>query len=473
MNIFKTLGVVDGLVLIGCLAGLVVISLLYEKKNKNTGDVTKEEKNFSIPLIVGATVATFMGASSGMGTMGLFVANGFAGLTPTLAWCLGWLFLCFMAKPLRASGANTLPEFIAIKYSKSTQKISSAIAIIYTMSTVAGQFIACGTVFYVLGLGSIQQGIVVLGTVIIILTLFGGLRGVAITNTIQSVFIVSICVFIIPAIVVAKAGGIGEMVSFYQETDGTKLNFFTGMTPALLIGYVLSNLLCCGAEPSYAAKFLQAKDTATGVKGAYASLIVCVILPVFMMLGAMCLPMIMPEFTDGTMFYPVTINAYLPMVVKGFAMFAFLSLFLTTGNSFLQLLSLLITNDYVKPMMPNADSKKIGKINRVIIIVIGIIAILVGLWGEGIYQVMILGAGVYGAAVFFPLVFGCFSKRKFVVRNINIAMIAGCVLTLAWDRLLAETTGVAGVIAGALGCLAICLLGSKTGAKAAELENKK
>lgn len=467
MNIFKTLGVVDGLVLIGCLIALVAISLIYEKKNKNSGDVTKAAKDFSIPLIVGATVATFMGASSGMGTMGLYVANGFAGLMPTLAWCLGWLFLCFMARPLRASGANTLPEFIAIKYSPSTQKISSAIAIIYTMSTVAGQFIACGTVFYVLGLGSIQQGIIILGAIIIILTLFGGLRGVAITNTIQSVFIVSICVFIIPVIVIVKAGGIGEMVSYYQEIDPSKLNFFKGMTPAILIGYVLSNLLCCGAEPSYAAKFLQAKDTATGVKGAYASLIVCVILPVFMMLGAMCLPMIMPGFTDGTMFFPVTINAFLPTIVKGFAMFAFLSLFLTTGNSFLQLLSVLITNDYVKPMMPNADSAKIGKINRAIIVVIGVIAILVGLWGEGIYQVMILGAGVYGAAVFFPLVFGCFTKRKYVVKNINIAMITGCVLTLVWDQLLAGKTGVAGVIVGALGCLVICLIGSKPGDKAA------
>lgn len=463
MNIFRTLGVVDGLVLIICLISLVAVSLIFERKNKNSGDVTTAAKDFSIPLIVGATVATFMGASSGMGSMGLFMANGFSGMTPTIAWIIGWMFLCLMARPLRSSGANTLPQFIAMKYSKSTQKISSAVAMIYTMSTVAGQFIACGTVYSMLGLGSIQQGIVVLGTIIIILTLFGGLKGVAVTNTIQSVFIVAVCVVVIPAIVIYKAGGVGEMVSYYQSVDATKLNFFKGMTPAILIGYVLSNMLCCGAEPSYAAKFLQAKDTQTGVKGACASLLVCLLLPISMMLGAMCLPMIMPEITDGTTFYPVTINAFLPPVIKGFAMFAFLSLFLTTGNSFLQLLSVLITNDYVKPMLPNADSQKIGRINRSLIVVIGIIAILVGLWGEGIYQVMVLGAGCYGAAVFFPLALGCFTKRKYVVKNINIAMVVGCAMTLIWDQLFSGATGIAGVIMGAACCLIICLIGSKSG----------
>lgn len=468
MKLFETLGVVDALVLIGCLVLLVGISLYYERKNKTSGDVTTEAKSFSIPLIVGATIATYMGAASGMGSMGLYMSNGFAGLTPTLAWSVGWIFLCLMARPLRASGANTLPEFIAKKYSPSTQKISSAIAIIYTMSTVAGQFIACGTVFYVLGLGTIQQGIIILGTVIIILTLFGGLRGVAITNTIQSVFIVAVCVVVIPVIVIAKAGGVGEMVSYYEAVDPAKLNFLTGMTPGLLIGYILSNMLCCGAEPSYAAKFLSAKDVKTGVKGSYASLIVCTVLPISMMLGAMCLPMIMPEVTDGTMFYPVTINTYLPPVVKGFAMFSFLSLFLTTGNSFLQLLSVLITNDYVKPMMPDADSHKIGRINRIIIVAIGVIAILVGLWGDGIYQVMILGAGCYGAAVFFPLALGCFTKRRYEVKFINVAMVVGCAVTLVWDRTLSGTTGIAGVIAGAVCCLIICLAGSRPAAKEAK-----
>lgn len=461
MNIFKTLGVVDALVLIICLVGLVAISLIFERKNKNSGDVTKETKDFSIPLIIGATVATYMGAGTGMGTMGVYMSSGFAGMTPMWAWSVGWIVLCMMAGPLRASGANTLPEFIAKKYSPRTQKISSAIAVIYTMASVAGQFIACGTVYYVLGLGSIQQGIMILGTVIIVLTLFGGLKGVAVTNTIQSVFIVVVCVAILPAIVISKAGGLGEMVNYYQAVDPTKLNFFTGMTPSLLIGYVLTNILCCGAEPAYASKFLQAKDVKSGVRGSYASMIVCAILPVFMMLGVMCLPMVMPEITDGTMFYPVTINAYLPPVMKGFAMFAFLSLFLTTGNSFLQLLSVLITNDYIKPMVPDISEKKLGRITRIIIVGVGIATILIALWGDGIYQIMMLGQGCYGAALFFPLALGCFTKRNYKVKNINIAMIVGCVVTLVWDQLLSGSTGIAGVIVGAVSCLIICLLGSK------------
>ena len=461
MSIFETLGVLDSIVLIICLLALVAISLIFNRKVKSAGDVTGSNKNFSIPLIIGATVATCMGAYSGMGALGPYLANGLAGLTVSLAWNVGWIALCFMAKPLRASGANTLPEFISLKFSPKTQKISSAVALVYTMAQIAGQFIACGTVFSILGLGTVHQGIMILGVIIILLTLFGGLKGVAITNTIQSIFIVAICVFIIPFVVMGKAGGLGNMVDYWQSVDSTKLNFFTGMTPALLIGAIFSQMLCSGAEPSYAAKFLSATDVKTGVKGAVTSLITCTLIPIPICLAVMCTPLVMPSLTDGTRFFPMMINAYMPPVIKGLALFAFLSLFLTTGNSFLQLASVLITNDFIKPSMPDASDRKILTINSIIIVILGVFSVLVALWGDSIYQVMILGSGCYGAAIFFPLFLGCFVKRKYITRNINIAMIAGCVITIVWDQLLSGPTGIAGVIMGAVCCLVICLVGSK------------
>ncbi len=470
MKIFETLGYLDGIVMIGCLLGLVVISLIFDKKMTSSDDVTGSAKNFSIPLIVGATVATYMGASAGVGNMQLFLASGFSGLTPRYAWFVGWIVLCVMAGRLRASGANTLPEFISVKYGRSTQKVSSAAALIYTMSSIAGQFMACGTVFYMLGLGSVKTGIIVLGIVIIVLALFGGLKGLAITNTIQSAFIIAICVIIIPAIAIIKAGGIGGMTEYWQATDPTHLNFVAGLSPTVFIGYCVSYLLCCGAEPSYAGKFLAAKDTKTGVKGAVASMITCAILPIPMCIAAMCLPKVLPGVTDGSLFFPEMINNFMPPVVKGFAMFAFLSLFLTTGDSFLQLVSVLITNDYVKPLMPDADDKKIVRIHRTTTVLVGILAIIVGLVGGTIVDVMALGAGCYGAAVFFPLVLACYSKRHYVSRNINIAMIVGCVVTLVWNPLLSEVTGIAGVIVGAVCCMIICFIGSTSGEPDAKAE---
>lgn len=475
MKMFETLGALDATVLILFLVALVAISVIFNKKVKTAGDVTGSNKNFSIPLIVGATIATCMGAYSGMGALGPYLANGFAGLTVSWAWNVGWIALCIMAKPLRASGANTLPEFIAIKYSPSTQKVSSVVALVYTMAQIAGQFIACGTVFALLGLGTMKQGIIIMGLIIVALTMFGGLKGVAITNTIQSVFIVAICVFIIPVLVLAKAGGVGNMIDYWQAVDSTKLNFFSGMTPSMLIAAVVSQMLCSGAEPSYAAKFLSAKDVKTGVKGSVISMITCTLIPLPICLAVMSAPLVMPSLTDGTHFFPVMINAYMPPVIKGLALFAFLSLFLTTGNSFLQLASVLITNDFIKPAMPDADDKKVLRINTLLIVVLGVFSLLVALWGDSIYQVMILGSGCYGAAIFCPLALGCFTKRKYNPRNINIAMITGCAVTILWDQLLSDATGIAGVIMGAVCCLIICLIGSKSGQKknVISLEEKK
>lgn len=125
MAFFETLGIVDGIIVLLTLAGLVFISLRFGGKAKSSDEYNNAGKSLNIWVVVGSTIATFMGAYSGLGSPQLILSVGLSGLTVALMWNVGWAFQCLMARPLRASGVSTLPEFIAIKYGRSTRMISS------------------------------------------------------------------------------------------------------------------------------------------------------------------------------------------------------------------------------------------------------------------------------------------------------------------------------------------------------------
>lgn len=278
MAFFETLGIVDGIIVLLTLAGLVFISLRFGGKAKSSDEYNNAGKSLNIWVVVGSTIATFMGAYSGLGSPQLILSVGLSGLTVALMWNVGWAFQCLMARPLRASGVSTLPEFIAIKYGRSTRMISSVATVVYIFSQIAGQFIACGTMAEILGICTFEQGIIFGGLIITVLTLFGGLEGVAITNTIQSVFIVIVCVIAVPLLSFAKVGGVDTVLDNIRQVSPERLSLLAGIGPMTLISYVLSNALASGAEPAYAQRILAAKDVKTGVMGSITSNVVGVLL---------------------------------------------------------------------------------------------------------------------------------------------------------------------------------------------------
>ncbi|MBS6953556.1 MAG: sodium:solute symporter family protein [Enterocloster asparagiformis] len=464
MGFIEQLGVLDSVVVVIMMAGLIFVSIFFTKNNKSAEEYNNAGKSLTIWLVVGSTIATFMGSYSGLGAPQLILAAGLSGLTAGLMFHVGWIALCFMAKPLRASGVNTLSEFLAVKYGgQSTRTVGAIVTVVFVFSSIAGQFIACGTMAQVLGISTLRDGIIYGGLMIILLSMFGGLKGVAITNTIQSVFIAIVCVIAIPVMSFVKAGGFMTVMNDIKTTSPQTLNFFAGMAPMTLIGYVLSNLLSAGSSPSYTQRILVAKDVKTGVRGSIISNLLGVCFTIPIALGVLCVPYILPNVTDGSHYMPQMILTFFPPVLKGIAVFSFASLFLTTGDANLMLASSVVANDLIKVAKPDIDDRKLYHISRISVVVIGLISIAVAVNSGTIYEIMMLGSAVYGAAIFIPLFLGCFfsKNRTYNYKFVNAGMLCGCFVTLIWNWLLVGVTGIAGVIVGALACLFLCLAGSK------------
>jgi len=226
---------------------------------------------------------------------------------------------------------------------------------------------------------------------------------------------------------------------------------------------VLSNLLSAGSSPSYTQRILVAKDVKTGVRGSIISNLLGVCFTIPIALGVLCVPYILPNVTDGSHYMPQMILTFFPPVLKGIAVFSFASLFLTTGDANLMLASSVVANDLIKVAKPDIDDRKLYHISRISVVVIGLISIAVAVNSGTIYEIMMLGSAVYGAAIFIPLFLGCFfsKNRTYNYKFVNAGMLCGCFVTLIWNWLLVGVTGIAGVIVGALACLFLCLAGSK------------
>ena len=453
---FDRLSSLDILVMALYVVAMIGIGIYVGKRVKNSKDFTTAGQSMSLGVVIGSTVATCLGSSIAFGNMELVHKYGLSGLTSAVFWYVGWLFLVALAKPLRDSGATSIPTFLAQRYDASTRKISSLCTVIMALSSCAANFIAIGVMTQALGICDSTTGTIVGAVIIVLFTIFSGLWGVAITDTIQSVILVIGIGIIIPVVSFSSAGGFTFVM---DNTPAIRLDPLLGMAPLTMFGWFLANTLACGAHPAYAQRIFAAKDTKTAQMGTLISNGVCVCVMVVAALPAFTIPFLFPDMQLGSQFAPTFIADYFPPLMRGLLMAALLGLLLTTGDTFLLLLASTITQDVIPLFKKTIEDRTMLAINRGIVAVGAVVIVLMGLYWNSIYELFKIGASAYGAGMFLPLFLGCFWKKA-QTPAINAAMLTGCLVSFIWDYLFKRQTGIDGVILGAGLCFAISVFGS-------------
>lgn len=410
-GVFKSLGVMDICVIILYIISMICIGIYVGKRVQSSKDFTSAGQKMSLGVVIGSTVATCLGSSIAFGNLELVHEYGLSGLTSGLFWYVGWMFLVLLARPLRNSGATSIPTFLATRYNENTRKISSLCTIIMALSSCAANFIAIGVMTQALGICDATTGTIVGAVIIVLFTIFSGLWGVAITDTIQSVILVIGIGIIVPYAAFSEAGGFSFVMA---NTAPIRLDPFLGMAPLTMLGWFLANSLACGAHPAYAQRIFAAKDTKTAQRGTLISNLICVCVMVVAALPAFCIPFLFPDMQVGSEFAPRFIAGFFPPLLA---------------------------------------------INRYIVAGSTVIIVIMGLYWNSIYALFKIGASAYGAGMFLPLLLGCFWKKA-NTKAINIGMFTGCMVSFLWDYLLKRHTGIDGVILGAGLCLVICVGGS-------------
>lgn len=455
----SSLSGIDAVVMILYFLVMIGVAIYYSKKIKSNDSFAVADRSLSLPVVIGTTVATCMGAGTATGDVGYMFEVGLIGLVSVSMWNVGWIGQNVMAGRLRSSGASSLPEFLEIKYGRSTRNIAAFVLLVMVMNSTAAQFAAGGTILETLGILDMKTGVIVGGIVIILFTLFGGLYSVAVTDTAHSVLIFIGVAIIVPIVAFTKAGGVTEV--FHRAAVETPQMLSWDSIPVIvLVGYALSYLLAAGCHPAYAQRIMAAKDTKTAVRGSVWSNIFSFVIEIPILLVPLTAFIILPNLENGEMVVPTIIATYFPPLLKGLILAGLVALVVTTADSFLLLLSTTITTDIIPIFKADMDDKAKLKWSRIIVVLGGLFAIVMALYGGSVFQLFRMGAAAYGAAMFFPLLLACFWKGVKTLPT-NIGMIVGCAGTIAWNQTpWYASTEIEGVIIGSALCLIICIVGS-------------
>lgn len=430
-----------------------------KRKIKTSDDFNNAGQGLDWKLIAGSGISTAMGVSTVIGKYDVIHESGLSGVTASLFWWVGWLVIILLAKHLRRFGVNSIPAFLANRYNAATRKICSVCVMVTMMSTLAGNFLGVGTILEALDICDRTTGTWIGALVIVLFTVFGGLWSVAITDTVQAVIIIVGFGVIFPLSVFHTAGGWSAVAAV---NTAERLNFFTGIAPITIVGWIVSYILSAGAGPAFAQRIFTAKSDKDAIKGQLIAWSVSLLFGgIICALPALAIGRIYPDLTVGSEFTPMYIAQYFSPVFGGVLLATLFAMLLTTGDSYLLILSGTVVDDIIKVKKPELDNRQSLLCSRVICVVGAAAICVMALYVGSIYQLVKTGSGAYGAGVFIPMFLGCFWKKAHA-KAINAAMLVGCMTSFLFDMFLKIPLGldIDGVIIGAVLCIVICVAGS-------------
>lgn len=432
--------------------------VLAKRKVKKASDFTTASQSLGTWTIAGAIISTCMGASILFSNFQLILSTGIKGMLTTGFWYVGWVILIFLVGRMRATGATSIPDFISRRFGTKAQKIAAWATVIMGLSSCAAQFKSIGAMMQSLGICSPTVGIIIGAGIIVLFTFFSGLWGSAVTNSIQSIFILIVCALVIPLVASNAAGGFSTAMA---NVPAEQLSFEgSSMSTALFFSYFVGSTIQVAVHPSYSKYSLSAKDRKSAVAGQAIACVVSLVVTIIAILPAFWIGQIFPDMTDGSLFVPRLVATYLPAGVRGFIIAIVLSLLITTGNTFLLLLTSSITDDVIRPLYPNMEDKKLLGINRLIIVAGAALIAALAIAIPDIVTAFKIGGNAFGPTVGIPVLLGFFWK-KVNEKAINIGMIAGCATSVGLDIIFVATGGdpVGNIYACAVS-LVICVVGS-------------
>ena len=173
-------------------AFMVGIGIYHAKRIKSIDDYLLANRKIGFWKIIGTMVATTCGAAAFIGFVGLGYISGINGIFFWVipATLFGIIFAMFFGKILWKMKLYTIPDVFALRFGKNAAFIPSIYQIfIYSIPTLAIQYIGMGTIFVIFFGLNLKVGIILSFIIIMIYTYFGGLPAVVDSDNLQALIL--------------------------------------------------------------------------------------------------------------------------------------------------------------------------------------------------------------------------------------------------------------------------------------------
>ncbi|MDO5516249.1 MAG: solute:sodium symporter family transporter [Clostridium sp.] len=457
----------DTLLLIATFLGFMalVAVITYFKTNESNLDTADgyflAGRSLSGIVIAGSLLLTNLQASNFVGMSGQAYDFNMC----VMGWEVGSgitliLVALFLVPRYLKQGITTIPEFIESRFDKGTKNfVSILFLLLYIVNmlpvTLYSGAVAIAGIFHVdkiLGITYVQSiwlMVWIIGIIGSIYAIFGGLRAVAISDTINGIALVigGLAVPFFGLIAIGK-GSIGAGFTKFLSTSPEKFNAIGSASDPLpitacLTGLVLVNLYYWGTDQSIIQRALGGKSLAESQKGVMLAGFLKILTPLILIIpGIMAYQILNPaDVTNSDLAYSLFVNAVLPTPVAGFVAAAMMGAILSTFNSVLNSSATLFAINVYKPKWgknkTDAELVKVGKVFGGIIAVLAMFtAPLIMNTGTGLFDYLQTVNGFFNVPIFTIIFMGYMTKRVSpIAAKVGLVFFVGCYATtqLVWD----------------------------------------
>ena len=400
------------------------------------------------PVIAGSLMLTNLSTEQLVGQAGQTYATNMGPMAWESTSCVALILLAFVFVPRYLKmGLTTIPEFLEQRYDSGLRKLITLLLLLGYLLTYLPTVLYSGAlvfnqIFNISGLLQVSelQGVTVTATAIgivgAIYAIFGGLKAVAVSDTVNGIGLI-VGGIALPVITVCAFGhgsfvdGIHNFINLIPAEKFNAINPANAQAPmipwpVLFTGMVVNNLFYWATNQTIIQRALGAKNLAEAQKGAIYAAALKIITPLFIAIcGLLVFYMAHNGLLSGDqvaalektsdLAYPTLIITMLPKPLLGFFAAVLFGAILSSFNSALNSCITLYTLDLHRPLFnPDASDKHLVRIGKRFGIVLAIISICiapaVSLAPSGLYDFLQSCFGFFNVPILATVIIGMFTK---------------------------------------------------------------
>lgn len=384
-----------------CIFFMALVALISYKKSKD--DVSNADGYFLAGrgltgvFIAGSLLLTNLSAEQLIGLNGQSYRLNMSNMGWEVTAGIAIIIFAVYLLPKYLGGAfTTLPGFLQSRYDDSVRRISVYLFMLgYVFVTIPSVLysgsLAVLKLFDVpdlLGISysqSVWLVIWIVGIIGAIYAIFGGLKAVAVSDTINGLGLLIVGVLV--PILGFYALGNGNIIAGMKAitiNNAEKLNAIGSSTDSvpfgtLFTGMIYANLFYWGTNQYVIQRTLGAKNLAEGQKGALLTGFFKILVPFMMMIpGIIAFHLYGEGLESVDLAYPTIISNLLPKALSGFFLAVLLGAVLSSFDSLLNSAATMFVLDVYKPYFnPNADDGKMIKISKIFGTIVALVSFFV------------------------------------------------------------------------------------------------
>ncbi|MEM7782967.1 MAG: solute:sodium symporter family transporter [Planctomycetota bacterium] len=412
-----------------------------------TGGYFLAGRSLSFPLIAGSLLLTNLSTEQMVGLNGQAFTDGLCVMVWEIVCIVALVFMAWFFLPrFLKSGVATVPEYLGIRFDRQTQTITNLIFLLAYVGILLPIILYTGAtgIIGIFNMDSNFKGlaesfsvdpyefclwavVLCVGVIGSIYALFGGLKTVAVSDTLNGIglFVGGFAILYFGLLYLGDGEGVGEGFSRMYQSQTARFNSIGGPKTSVPFGTVFSgifllHLFYWTTNQQIIQRTLGASSLAEGQKGVLFTGALKLLGPLYLVIpGMIAFSIFSDQEISKDLAYGKLVNLVLPPALTGFFAAAILGAVLSSFNSALNSSCTLFSIGIYKNLIrPKANEKEIVRAGKIFGWAVAIGAMVIApllnhpvIQEKGIFDYLQKMNGMYFIPIFAVVLTGMLTRR--------------------------------------------------------------